>query len=136
MLVLVGMVYKVEEFTNGELSPDLAKELVTNLLVSEAPEIDSLETSGIQPLKVWASAEPHVGARDAEINYLNIKAQNDPEFGFTVTGKRIQNEMLEKAQAELIQKVKDEFDAADCTDDNPGGDAQTIPKVDGTSDNG
>lgn len=110
-IVLVGLAYEIEDDPTTPIPQAMAEELVTNLLKAEAPELDSLEATSIRPIKVWASAEPHHNARDAHLNYLNLKAQSDPEFGFTVTGKRIQNEALEAAQQELVKQLEENMDA-------------------------
>lgn len=117
MLVLATLVYDVVDPDNT-MQPAMAAELVVNLLKEEAPEIDSLETANIAPLKVWASAEPIAATRDAHMEYMNKKAQNDPDYGFTVTGKRIQNEALEEAQQQLIKTMQEEFNA---TEEPPNG---------------
>jgi len=119
-IVLVGMAYEVEDDPTNPIPQAMAEELVTSLIVAEAPELESLEVTSIRPIKVWASAEPTSTTRDAHLNYLNLKAQVDPEFGFTVTGKRIQNEALEAAQAELVKKLQEGFDATEVTDAEPG----------------
>lgn len=112
-IVLVGLAYEIEDDPTNPMPQVMAEELVSNLLKAEAPELDSLEASSIRPIKVWVTAEPNHTARDAHFNYLNLKAQSDPEFGFTVTGKRIQNEALAAAEAELVKKLESEFDATE-----------------------
>lgn len=107
-LVLVGMIYDLPDTDNtNPIPPSMAEQLVTKLLVEEAPEVDNLD-GNIRPLKVWVSAEPNHEIRDAHMVYLNYKAKYDPEFGFTVTGKRIQNELLEKALGELTEQFNAE----------------------------
>lgn len=106
-LVLVGMIYDIPDTdATNPTPPKMAEELVTKLLIEEAPEVDNLD-GNIRPLKVWVSGEPNHEIRDAHINYLNAKAKYDPEFGFTVVGKRVQNELLERA----LDELKDGFDA-------------------------
>lgn len=110
-IVLVGLAYEVEDDPTKPMPQQMVEELVSNLLKAEAPEMDSLDEGAIRPIKVWVTAEPNHAARDAHFNYLNLKAQSDPEFGFTITGKRIQNETLEAAQAEMVKQLEENFDA-------------------------
>jgi hypothetical protein len=96
MIILVGIAYQVDDdVENG-------KDAVLEALKTELPFSEAM-----QPLKVWASDEPDNSARCAEIHYLNMKAQTDPNFGWTVQGKELQDKALQEAAEEVIEQTVD-----------------------------
>lgn len=96
-IILVGVAYQVDdEVENG-------KDALLEVLQKELPYSEALI-----PMKVWASDELDNSARCAEVHYQNMKAQTDPNFGWTVQGKELQNQALQDAAEEVIEQAKEQ----------------------------